>query len=116
MDFKIIFYRDKKGRNPIEEFLVGLSKSNKALVAKTHQGIEKLRYRTFQREPLSKYLEPHLWELRIKSGNDILRIIYTFEKDQIIVLLHIFVKKQQKTLQTDLEMARQRLKELKGIR
>ena len=111
MDFEIIFYRDDKGNNPIEEFLVELEKSNKILVAKTRQGIEKLRNRFYHKEPLSKYIEPGLWEVRIKA-KDILRILYTFRKGKIIILLHIFIKKQQKTPEGELEIARNRLKEL----
>ena len=113
MEFEIIFYKDEEGNSPIEEFLLGLARSNRELVAKTRQGIEKLRNRTYHREPLSKHIEPGLWELRIKSENDILRILYTFEKGQIIILLHVFIKKQQKAPSGELEIARQRLKELK---
>ena len=43
MEFKILFYKDTKGNNPIEDFLIELVSSNKVLVAKTRQGIEKLR-------------------------------------------------------------------------
>lgn len=113
MKFEIVFYRDKKGRSPIGEFLLELSKNNRILVAKTKQGVEKLRYRFYHREPLSKYLESGLWELRIKEGTNILRIIYTFNKNKVIVLLHIFIKKQQKTPANELETARTRLKEMK---
>lgn len=72
-----------------------------------------LRYRVYHKEPLSKYIEPGLWEIRVKSGSDILRILYTFKKGQIIILLHIFIKKQQKMPESELEIARSRLKELK---
>lgn len=113
MEFEIVFYKDEKGSNPVEEFLVELVESNRALVVKTRQGIEKLRNREYHKEPLSKYLEAGLWELRIKAGNDILRIIYTFEKGQIIILLHVFIKKKQKTPISEIEMARKRLKEIK---
>ena len=113
MDFKIIYYSDDKGHDPIHKFLIDLGKSNRILVSKTRQGIEKLRNRVYHKEPLSKHLEPGLWELRIKSGTDILRIIYTFEKGRIILLLHGFVKKDQKTLISDLDLARKRLKEVK---
>ncbi|MBI2611684.1 type II toxin-antitoxin system RelE/ParE family toxin [Candidatus Gottesmanbacteria bacterium] len=113
MEFNILFYQDEKGDSPIEEFLLELGKINRILVAKTQQGIEKLKNKAYHREPLSKYLEPGLWELRIKAGNDILRIIYTFAKGQIIILLHIFIKKKQKTPMTDFKMARKRLKEIK---
>jgi phage-related protein len=81
-------------------------------LAKTREGIEKLRNRAYHREPLSKHIEPGLWELRIRLGTDILRIVYTFDKGQIIILLHAFVKKQQKTPKSELEIARKRLKEL----
>src|SRR5258708_9208809 len=112
MDFQIIFYQDDKGHNPIEEFLVGIAKSNRILVAKTRQGIDKLRNRAYHKEPLSKYLEAGLWELRVKTGTNILRIIYTFKKGQIVILLHIFVKKDQKTPAGELETARKRLNEV----
>lgn len=113
MDFEIIFYKDAEGKNPIEEFLLELAKSNRVLIVKTRSSIEKLRNRVYHKEPLSKHIEPGLWELKVKAGSDILRILYTFEKGQIIILLHGFVKKQQKTPVSELEIARKRLKELK---
>lgn len=113
MEFEILFYKDEYGNSPIEEFLLKLSSSNKLLVEKIKQGIEKLRNRAYHKEPLSKHLESELWELRIRSGTDILRIIYTFRKGKIIILLHIFIKKQQKTPINELEIARNRLKIIK---
>jgi phage-related protein len=113
MEFEIVFYKDAKNCNPIEEFIIKLGKSNRALAAKTTQGIKKLRDRSYHREPLSKHLESGLWELRVKTGSDILRIIYTFNKGRIILLLHIFIKKKQKTPLNELEIARKRLKEIK---
>src|SRR3972149_6909866 len=112
MNFKIVFYKDSLGKSPIEEFFLKLVGNNRSLLAKTREGIEKLRNRDYHREPLSKYIRPGLWELRVRSGNDILRILYTFTKGQIIILLHVFIKKQQKTPSGELEIARKRLKEL----
>lgn len=113
MDFAIAFYKDNSGKNPIEEFLLELEKSNKVLVVRTKQGIEKLRNRFYHKEPLSKYIEPGLWEIRVKAGSSILRIFYTYKKGRIIILLHAFVKKQQKTPAKELEIARARLLESK---
>ena len=113
MDFKIILYKNSSGESPIEEFLLDLVTKNKVLFNETSKGIEKLRYRAYHREPLSKYLEPGLWELRIKAGRNILRIIYTFDKGRVIILLHVFIKKQQKISANDLKIARKRLRELK---
>ena len=113
MDFKISFYIDNKGKSPVEEFLISLIKGNRILVVNTKNAIEKLRNRSYHREPLSKYIEPDLWELRVKSSTNILRIIYTFRKGQVIIMLHGFVKKKQKLSWGDLEIAKKRLKELK---
>lgn len=118
MDFKIVYYRDNSGKIPVEEFLVGLKSSNSPLVGQALRGIEKLRNKAYHREPLSKYLEPGLWELRVKAGNNILRILYTFAKGRTIYLLHVFIKKKQKTPAAELEIARKRLgklKEKKGL-
>lgn len=114
MEFEIIFYKDAQGNNPVEGFILELGETNRVLAAKTQQGIEKLRNRVYHREPLSKHIESGLWELRIKSGTDILRIIYTFSKGRIIILLHVFIKKQQKTPEGELEIARRRLREIKA--
>lgn len=113
MEFEIVYYKSSAGKFPVEEFLLALGKTNEALQAKAFQGIAKLRNRAYHKEPLSKYLEPELWELRIKAGSDILRIIYTFRSGQIIILLHVFIKKKNKTPTGELEMARKRLKEIK---
>ncbi len=113
MDFKIVYYKDNSGNSPIEEFLLELKRSNNPLAEQALKGLEKLKKRVYHKEPLSKYLELGLWELRIKAGSNILRTIYTFEKGQIIILLHIFIKKQQKTPARELEIARNRLKQLK---
>lgn len=113
MEFEITFYKDAQTNNPIEEFLLELAKDNRVLVAQTRKGIEKLRNRAYHTEPLSRYIESGLWELRIKARTDILRILYTFRKGKVIVLLHIFVKKKQKTSIGELEIARKRLKEIK---
>jgi len=114
MGFEIIFYKDVHGNNPIEKFLLELAKSNSVLVFQTRKGIEKLRDRAYHRAPLSKHLEASLWELRIKTGTNILRIIYTFNKGRIIILLHVFIKKQQKTPTGELEIARKQLKEIQA--
>ena len=113
MDFKIVYYKNRQGKCPVEVFLLKLGTTNKLLQAQTFKALEKIRFNEYQKEPLSKHLESGLWELRVRSKSDILRIIYTFNKGQIIILLHGFIKKQQKTPKEVLEIARKRLKEIK---
>lgn len=113
MEFKIFYYRDKEGKALVEEFLIGLKKVNPILAQQAFRGIGKLRNRAYHKEPLSKYIELGLWELRIRVGTDILRVLYTFAKGRIIILLHIFIKKQERMSVGELEIARARLKELR---
>jgi len=98
MEFEIIFYKNSSGSSPVEEALDRLKVTNIILWRQALKGIEKIKNREYHKEPLSKYLESGLWELRVKSGTGILRIIYTFKKGQIIILLHLFVKKKQELL------------------
>ncbi len=115
MEFEVNFYKDNSNKSPIEEFLLELEKSNLRFIFQAREAIERLRNRAYHKEPFSKHIEPGLWELRVKSGTDILRILYTFEKGKIIILLHIFIKKKQKTPTKELKIARKRLNQLRRI-
>lgn len=113
MEFEIIFYRDISGRAPVQDFLDEIRRKNNVLWVRTIAGLEKLRYKDFHKEPLSKFLGDGLWELRVKSGNNILRIIYIFLKGKKIILLHGFIKKTQKTPVRELDIAKKRAKSIR---
>jgi phage-related protein len=60
-----------------------------------------------------KHLEGKLWELRITGRDGISRAIYVTATGQRVVIVRVFVKKSQKTPERELEVARQRAKEIK---
>ena len=60
-----------------------------------------------------KYLEGKLWELRVSGRDGISRAIYVTAAMQRVVILHVFVKKTEKTPQRELELARARAKEVR---
>lgn len=64
-------------------------------------------------EPHVKHLEGKLWELRAKASEGIARGIYVTMTGRRVVVLHVFVKKSQKTPRAALELARARLKEVR---
>ena len=64
-------------------------------------------------EPHVAHLEGKLWELRAKAKDGIARAIYVTTTGRRVVILHAFVKKAQKTPAGALELARQRLREVK---
>jgi len=68
----------------------------------------------FQNLPsgMVKHLEGKLWEVRISAAAGISRAIYVTATGKRIIILRVFVKKTQKTPRRELELARQRAKEI----
>jgi len=62
--------------------------------------------------PLVRNLGDGIWEVRIKLENRIVRVLFALEQSTM-VLLHGFIKKQQTTPKPDLDLAKDRLKQLK---
>src|SRR3990170_6606304 len=111
MKFDIEFYELGSGEKPVEKFLEGLKTKNLSLWKKTLAGLLKIKEREYHKMPLTEYIEPGIFSLRIKAENNILRILFGFEKDRKIILLHGFIKKQNKIPLKELKIARKRLKE-----
>ena len=60
-----------------------------------------------------KHLEGKLWELRITGRDGISRAIYVTATGKRMVIVRVFIKKAQKTPKSELEIARQRAKEVR---
>jgi len=114
MELGIEFFSDEKGKRPVEKFLREVFRRNRKLWAQTISGLNRLKQRVYHKAPLSKNVGKGLWEARIQSGNNILRIIYTFAGGRKIVLLHGFIKKNQKTPKKELTIAKQRKRQLEN--
>jgi len=69
-------------------------------------GLERIR------EPHVKHLRGKLWEMRFNGRDGIGRAIYLAVVGQRVVVVHAFVKKQQKTPQSALRLAELRAKEI----
>ena len=59
-----------------------------------------------------RHLDGKLWELRIAGRDGISRAIYVTAAGPRIVVVRVFIKKTQKTPPRELELARQRAKEI----
>jgi phage-related protein len=60
-----------------------------------------------------KHLEDKLWELRITGRDGISRAIYVTATGRRMVILRVFVKKTQKTPPREIDLARERAKEVR---
>ena len=63
------------------------------------------------REPHSKYLEDKILELRVEVDGEIPRILFFFVVGQKVVLTNGFIKKTQKTPRTEIEKAKEYMKD-----
>lgn len=107
MAWQLRHYLDRRGNSPVEEFIERLPERDRAKVRAGIAFLGEVGNRA--REPLSKGLGKGLFELRVKSS----RIFYCFKRSGVIVLLHAFTKKTQKTPKREMEIARRRLEEMK---
>jgi len=64
-------------------------------------------------EPHTKPLGGYLFEIRAKAKEGIGRGIFCYMQGQRIIILHVFVKKDQKIPKKDQTLARERLKEVR---
>jgi phage-related protein len=62
--------------------------------------------------PHVRHLEGKLWEMRLTGRDGIARAVYVARTGQRLTVLHVFIKKTQKTLRKALETARNRLRRL----
>ena len=69
-------------------------------------GVERVR------EPHVKHIEGKLWELRAKASEGIARGLYVTITGRRVVVLHVFVKKSQRTPRAALDIARERMKQV----
>jgi phage-related protein len=71
------------------------------------QGLERVR------EPYVKHLDGPVWEIRMKGKDGIARAAYVTATGRRVVVVHVFVKKTQKTSRREIDIALRRAKEVR---
>ena len=103
------FYQTETGKEPVREWLLELSEAERKIIG---TDLNTAEYAWPIGMPVVRKLSSELWEVRSSLNNSIARVIFTVIDDKMI-LLHGFKKKSQKTPNTELRTAIQRLKVLK---
>ena len=99
------FYQSASGNEPVKEWLKTLCKDDKRIIG---DDIKTVEYGWPLGMPLVRKLEKNLWEVRSDLTNkEIARIFFTVSSG-LMVLLHGFKKKSQKTPPNELEIAKDR--------
>lgn len=106
----IYFYKEVSGNEPVRKWLKELSVQERKIIGKD---IRRVQIDWPVGSPLVKSLGSKIWEVRSSLDNRIARILFIFE-DSTIILLHGFIKKTQKTPTADIDVAKQRAKNLEN--
>lgn len=108
---KVKFYRTAQGNEPVREWLSDSRKVKPEDRKTIGEDIKTVQFGWTIGMPLVEKVEPDLWSVRSHISAGIVRILFTVQED-MMVLLHGFIKKSRKIPKEDLELARKRKAEL----
>ena len=103
---EVRFFRSDSGNEPVRDWLKELSPADRKTIG---EDIKTVQYGWPLGMPLVRKLDKDLWEIRIHLQDRIARVLFTVSNN-VIVLLHGFIKKSQSTPQPDLQLAMKRLR------
>lgn len=101
----VFFYESENGNQPVRDFLLELSKEDRKEVGADIFAVQKGFPLGL---PLCRKMKDGIWEIRSNLKDGICRILFSVE-NEVVILLHGFVKKTQKTPPADLKTAKERL-------
>jgi phage-related protein len=106
--FSVVFFLTDAGNEPVRDWLKTLTIEERKTIG---EDIKLVQFRWPLGLPLVRKLEADLWEVRsrIAPGKSA-RVFFTV-KGSLMVLVHGFIKKSQKTPQKELNLARNRKKQ-----
>lgn len=103
------FFQTDVGGEPVREWLRNLPADERKTIG---EDIKTVQFGWPLGMPLVAHLDSGIWEVRVRLTTRIARVLFALE-DDTMVLLHGFIKKDQKTPRTDLDLAKDRLRLLK---
>lgn len=104
----VIFYKTEAGNEPVREWLKSLPRNDRKTIG---EDIKTAQYGWPLGMPLVRKIERGLWEVRSDISTGIARVLFTVTEG-LMILLHGFVKKSQKTPPNELATARRRLNKI----
>lgn len=108
-------FSEVNGKIPMIEFLDSLSIKERAKIFAYIEKLVELKNSRIQpKENLSKHLEDGIFELRVSFENRISRSFYFYEAEKQIIFTHGFVKKEQKTPNSEIARAKSIRKSWRG--
>jgi len=103
----VVFFKTEAGNEPVREWLKALTKEDCKIIG---TDILTVQFAWPVGKPLVDNLGDGIWEVRSRLSNRNARTLFAVV-DEEIVLLHGFIKKQQRTPQAELDLAKKRKKQ-----
>ena len=107
--YEIIYYESFKEK-PVVEFIINQFPKEQAKILREIDLLKNFGL-SLGMPHIRKVKNTELWELRIKHGNNIFRILFKDLDNNTYLLLHGFQKKQEKIPKREIDTALKRLKE-----
>ena len=107
----LIFYRTRRGNEPVRDWVRGLDPPDRLAVG---QDLMRAQWRWPVGMPLCRAIGHGLFEIRTElPSRRIARVLFCVDEG-VLVALHAFIKKTQRTPDADLALARKRQKDLES--
>lgn len=107
----MVYFVSSSGDNPVRTFIDSCTKKQQVKILRVLKHLEEYGIHIVIPH-IKKLSGTPFWEIRI-LGKDNIRIIYVVEVGKLIILLHGFFKKTQKTPQKEIEICCRRYNEFK---
>ncbi len=103
----IEFYKLPNGKKPVAEYIKSLSIKQAEKVVSVLELIETIEFvpKKFFRKLTAT---ADIWEVRVRYGNNIFRLLGFMDGDKLLILNHAFTKKTQKTPKKEITKAEKR--------
>lgn len=105
----LVFFRTDSGSEPVREWLLELPKADRRVVG---FGLKELEFGWPVGMPLCRAMGTGLFELRVALPSRRIARVLVCAHDGELFALHAFIKKTQKTPDSELKLARQRKRQL----
>ncbi|MCI0333611.1 MAG: type II toxin-antitoxin system RelE/ParE family toxin [Planctomycetes bacterium] len=106
---RVVFFKTEAGSEPVRDWLLELDRNDRKAIG---EDIKTVQFGWPLGMPLVRKLDSELWEVRTRLHRRNARVIVTIQSD-VMILLHGFIKKSQKTPVSDLTLAKNRLSQFK---
>lgn len=107
----LVFFRTLGAREPVRDWLQALDSADRLAIGRD---LMRAQWRWPVGMPLCRAMGQGLWEIRTELPSSRIARVLVCLDEGVLVALHAFIKKTQKTPDEELAVARKRQKELKS--